>query len=109
MTNLKFFWNGIKGLDGKLQKASYSDGQLLNHPSGTLTIYAGTRGNAGCSRFKADVRQAFAVENDSDSMTDYFESDRIRVTPDHPLYAAVKAAMEARTAHYANRHKKWSA
>lgn len=27
---LKFFYNGIKGSDGKLQKAHYSDGKLLN-------------------------------------------------------------------------------
>ena len=32
------------------------------------------------------------VQNDSDSMTDYFESDRIRFFEDHPLYAAARAA-----------------
>ena len=37
---LKFFYNGIKGSDGKLQKCWYSDGQLIGFPVGTLTIYA---------------------------------------------------------------------
>ncbi len=80
---LKFFWNGIKGADGKLQRAFYSVGQLVNAPEGTITIYAKD------GRFNAEVRQHFEVLNDSDSMTDYFEDDRIRVSPDHPLYAQV--------------------
>ena len=92
----KFFWNGIKGSDGKLQKAFYSDGQLTNFPAGTLTIYA-----KDYRRFYGDVAAAFAVENDSDSMTDYFEDDRIRVLPSHPLYPQVLAALKARAARYA--------
>ena len=84
---LKFFYNGIKGSDGKLQKCWYSDGKLIGFPEGTLTIYA----KEYC-RFTAEVRDSFKVENDSDTMTDYFESDRIRVTPDHPLYRQVSFA-----------------
>lgn len=34
----------------------------------------------------------FGVQNDSDSMTDYFETDRARIYPDHPLFLFVAAA-----------------
>jgi hypothetical protein len=98
MTNLKFKWNGIKASDGKLQRAFYSDGALLNSPAGTITIYG-----RDYKPFSAEVREAFKVENDSDGMTDYFETDRIRVTPAHPLYSQVQAALVAREAHYAKR------
>lgn len=86
---LKFFYNGIKDNGGKLQKAFYADGVLRSHPAGTITIYA-----RNYRRFSDGVREAFTVENNSDSMTDYFESDTIRVRPDHPLYSEVKAALE---------------
>lgn len=93
--SLRFFWNGIKGSDGKLQRCSYSDGKLYHHPEGTITIYA-----KHYRDFSAEVRQQFQVENNSDMQTDYFENDSIRVTPDHPLYGQVKAALAARNAHY---------
>lgn len=104
MTNLKFFWNGVKGSDGKLQCCTYSDGILTNHPAGTLTIYAA--GHKGTYRFKGDVAEAFEVHNDTDSQTDYFEADRIRVTPDHPMYAAVKAGLDLQTARWAKKYAK---
>jgi hypothetical protein len=96
MTNLKFFYNGIKGSDGKLQKCSYHDGELYHHPVGTITIYA-----RGYVHFSQEVAEAFAVENNSDSQTDYFEKDTIRVAPTHPLYVVVKAALDKREAKYA--------
>ena len=93
---LKFYWNGVKEDGGKLQGCHYSDGQLINHPAGTITIY-GKRYRG----FSAGVQAAFIVENDTDMMTDYFEDDRIRVEPSHPLYPAVKAALDAQRAHHA--------
>jgi hypothetical protein len=96
---LRFFWNGIKAGDGKLQPCSYSGAELLHSPAGTITIYAKRS-------FSAEVRQSFTVENDTDSMTDYFEHDRIRVRPNHPLYPQVKAALAAREAHYSKRFTK---
>src|ERR1700730_10364126 len=98
MTNLKFFWNGIKANGGKMQRAHYSSGALLHSPAGTITIYG-----RDYKSFSAEVREAFTVENNSEMMTDYFEQDHIRVTPDHALYSQVKSAMEARDAHYAKR------
>lgn len=91
-----FYWNGIKDEKGaKLQKVSYSDGKLTNHPEGTITIY-------GCnySSFSKKVNENFRVKNDSDGMTDYFENSSIRVLPTHPLYNDIKAAMLKRKEHY---------
>ena len=42
--------------------------------------------------FPAEMRECFAIENNSDLQVDYFEKDSIRLLPGHPLYAAVKAA-----------------
>jgi len=42
--------------------------------------------------FPKEITEAFAVENNSDSLTDYFERDCIRLLPGHPLYDAAKAA-----------------
>ncbi len=103
----KFFWNGIKVNNGPLQKASFSIGNTLNHPQGTITIYA-----KNYRRFSAEAWEAFDVQNDSDSMTDYFESDRIRVRPDHPFYAQALKAVHASDAHHskmrAKREERWA-
>ncbi len=44
------------------------------------------------SFFPVEFRSAFAIENNSDCMTDYFEADCIRLMPSHPIYEAAKAA-----------------
>lgn len=98
---LRFFWNGIKVGKGKLQRAWASTGKLINSPEGTLTIYA-----REYTSFSPEVHAAFKVENNTDSMTDYFEKDHIRIEPSHPLYAQVVAGMvEAANRHYAKRFK----
>jgi len=92
-----FYWNGIKDEKGaKLQKAWFSAGELRSYPAGTITIYADSYGH-----FSAKVWACFSVENDTDTMTDYFSKDTIRVIPSHPLYKAVQAAMLAQDAHRA--------
>ena len=93
---LKFFYNGIKDSDGKLQKAQYGLGPWTTLPSDTITIYA-----KRYRSFSKEVQQAFTVENNSDSRTDYFENDKIRVSSTHPLYAEVKAAaLKAQARHH---------
>jgi hypothetical protein len=42
--------------------------------------------------FPQEVIDALSVENNTDSMTDYFERDSIRLMPGHPLYEMAKAA-----------------
>ncbi len=91
---LRFLWNGIKGSDGKLQRAHYSNGALLHHPAGTLTIYA-----KDYAPLSAEVRAAFTVENDSELISDYIVQDVIRVEPTHPLYVPVLAAYEKMKQH----------
>ena len=90
-----FYYNGIRDTKrAPIQRCLYSRAGTYNAPGlrcdETITIYA-----RDYRRFSAAVRAHFAVENNSDTMTDYFEQDRIRVRPDHPLYPQVKAAMEA--------------
>lgn len=91
---IKLYFNGIKEDGGKLQRCFYSDGQLFNFPAGTLTIYG-----RDYEHFSSGVRAAFAVQNDSDYQSDYVVQDHIRVTPDHPMYAEVKAALTASKHH----------
>lgn len=98
MTTFKFLWNGIKVNNGTLQKATYNKGcytPASGLPDGTITLYA-----KHYTGFTREVWEAFDVQNDSDSMTDYFETDRIRVKPDHPLYTEVLAACQASDDHY---------
>lgn len=73
---IKILKNGIKE-NGIYHPCWYSDGELINYPKGTITVYARTYDS-----LPAELKP----ENDSDSMTDYFEKDRARITPDHPLY-----------------------
>ena len=42
--------------------------------------------------FPAEFKAALTVENNSDSRTDYFEADCIRLMPGHALYLAAKNA-----------------
>ncbi|MDE2096361.1 MAG: hypothetical protein KGL39_03880 [Patescibacteria group bacterium] len=91
---LTFLWNGIKDGSGKLHRCWYSNGALLRHPPGTISIHA-----KDYARFSADIRACFEVENNTDMMTDYFDTDTIRVVPDHPLYSEVIAAQQACEVH----------
>ena len=77
---IRFMWNGIK-VDGKLHRAWYSTGKLINSPEGTVTIYG--------KEYYPGIPQILGlrIQNNSDSMTDYFEKDRIKVSPGSPLFA----------------------
>ena len=91
MSNLRFFYNGIKVGKESLQKAHYSFTPAREEPKGVskprLYIYA-----RDYARFSGEVRDQFEVINNTDSMTDYFERDHIEVYPDHPLFKAVAEA-----------------
>ena len=95
---LKFYYNGIKENGGKLQLCYYSDGELVNFPEGTITLY----GRHYARDFSAEVNAQFDVTNDSDYQSDLVSKDCIRIKPDHPLYAQVKAAADLAKAHNAN-------
>lgn len=97
---LKFYWNGIKENSGKLQLASYSDDSYRRERDGVITIYA-----KHYRRFSDGISKAFTVENGTEIQSDYFENDRIRVAPTHPLYAEVLKACEAKKVHD---QKRWA-
>ena len=88
-TAIKFFWNGIK-LNGekKLIRCFY----FLDNTDRTPCVSISCRDYSGS--LPGDL---FAVQNDTDVYTDYFDADRATLTPEHPLYpyaraVAIKAA-----------------
>jgi hypothetical protein len=95
---LKFMYNGIK-LNGELFKAWYSIGSTRGYAEGTITIYA----KDYTSFPQVDGLQ---VQNNTDSMTDYFEKDRIRVTPDNKFYNEVLTAYNKQEEHRQNKINK---
>jgi hypothetical protein len=94
--SFKFFYNGIKVNGGPLQKASYS-----LYKDGTIALYA--RDYTG---FSSEVWEAFTVSNDSDTMTDYFAKDTLRVQPDHALFPLVQAGFNKHDERWAQQRAK---
>lgn len=98
---VKFMWNGIK-VDGELYRAYYSMGKYTEAsglPEGTITVYA--KDYTSIPRI-----EGLQVENDTDIMTDYFETDRIRITPDNKFYNDALEAVKKQTAHDEKRFAK---
>jgi|TARA_A100001391_G_scaffold23730_3_gene13086 transketolase len=76
---IKYFWNGIKVNGGKLLKGHYTE------QDGVITLYAW---------HYAGFRGVQGVINNSEIMTDYFESDRVRFDRSSSQWAEVLAAYE---------------
>lgn len=90
--SIRFFWNGIKVNGGnKLIRCFYSLDNSARQSGPCVNIYA--------KGYGAELpRDLFTVRNETDSMTDYFDTDSATLTPAHPLYkyaraAALKSAM----------------
>ena len=86
MTNsIKFYWNGIR-LNGEksLVKCRYSMDNHTDHNE-CVSIYADSYG----SQLPRDL---FKVKNETDSYTDYFDTDSATLTPEHPLYKYARYA-----------------
>ncbi len=71
-------------------------------------------GRKAISIYAKDYRSGLAgilpnVRNDSDSMTDYFETDRAQIVEGEELYPAALAACQARTAAWEARQAKKAA
>jgi hypothetical protein len=98
---LRFLWNGFKVNGGKLVKAYYSIGKLIHYPDGTITVYG-----RDYEHFPKEVTRFFHIENETDSQSDYFEDDKFRVCPNHPLYGLIKAALDAQEEHNRKRMEK---
>jgi len=90
--HIQFFWNGIKVNGGKLHRIYYSNGTLCNYPEGTFTMYAK-------DYERLPKVPGLTIHNDTDSMTDYFEKDRVRITPDNIFHSEVSKAFQKAEAH----------
>ena len=87
VTDIRFYWNGFR-LNGsrELVKCSYS---LDNHTDydKCVTISAKDYG-------KQLPSELFTVVNDTDTYSDYHDTDHTTLTPEHPLYRFVRSAAE---------------
>lgn len=79
---VKLLKKGIK-IDGQYYPVFYSSSK--NHTKGMATIYIKTY-----KRLPPSAHEIFSVKNDTDSMTDYFEQDRINIPPDSPFFKQVE-------------------
>ena len=98
---VKFMWNGIK-IDGTLFRAHYSKGNYTPEsgiPAGTITVYRRDYG-------PMPEIPGLTRRNESDIMTDYFETDRIMIARDNGWYPAALAAWEKAEAHNDRRFEK---
>lgn len=78
INTIKVLKHEIK-VNGKYIRTRYSKGGLIERfPKETITVYA----KGYCDKLLIELSPL----NDSDSMTDYFETDRTRILPSHPLY-----------------------
>lgn len=73
-------------VDGKRVGVTYTSGPWVEGVNPALIKIRPRRGVSLVA-----LRKHFAIENNSDMSTDYFEADSIRVLPSHPLYEQVKA------------------
>lgn len=90
---IRFLWNGLKGSDGKLQRAHYSFQRAWTTGTGKvipthITIFA--RDYDG---FSSEIAAEFTIENRTDIQADYFDKDTIMVEPSHPRFRDVAAAL----------------
>lgn len=84
--SIRFYWNGIKVDGGALIRCFYS---LDNNRDHAPSVSISCRDCSGS--LPSDL---FTVRNDTDLMTDYFDTDRATLTPEHPLYKFARYAAE---------------
>ncbi|MDR0330565.1 MAG: hypothetical protein LBH93_02500 [Chitinispirillales bacterium] len=95
---IKFAWNGIK-INGKLYKGKWY--MFGDSGIGAITYYAD-------SYIRLPVAgTGLPIVNRSDSMTDYYETDRMSIPMTHKRYADAKAAFAAAAIHAAKRTIAW--
>jgi hypothetical protein len=102
MAKLKMVFNGIR-CNGELIKGSWIDGRYRNKPEGTVAFYA-----EGYSRVPVEVARELAVKvhNETDTMTDYFETDRFYIQPGHKYYEDVMEAVRKKQERFEKRMAK---
>lgn len=90
---IKWMWNGIK-VDGKLHTASYSKGILRSESQESITLYAKNYSD------RLPRIDGLTVENNSESMTDYFETDSARIGQDSIYWNEALTAYIKQEVHY---------
>lgn len=95
---LKIMQNGIK-TENSYTPCFYSMGSFRNYPTDTICIYA-----RDYEHLPAEIGE---IENDTDTQTDYFDTDKAYITPDNALYADVLAAYKKRQIADAKRYIKY--
>ena len=98
-SKIKFMYNGIK-IDSKLIKGFWSYGNSTNKNI-KATFYVKDYDN----NHRKLLTEYFKVENDSDIMTDYFETDRIRFMLNDKNIDQIKKAWKQQELKYINRSK----
>lgn len=89
---VRFLWNGIR-FDGKFYPAHYSRFVPANKTHEVIAVYARS--------LLKGLPPIGDVKNDSDGMTDYFETDKLYIREEEIHWAAVVEAMKKSEEHYA--------
>jgi hypothetical protein len=80
--NIKLLKKGIK-LDDKYFPAWYSSAK--NNINGNATIYI-----KGYKPLPQEAYSLLNIQNDTDLRTDYFDKDKIRISPESPYFKQVE-------------------
>ncbi len=83
-SSLRFFYNGVKGNDKKLQPCYYK--KYLDCPD-TIIIC-----NDNNIHFTKQILDALIVENNTNTITSTFEKYHIAIAINHPMHSAVEYA-----------------
>jgi hypothetical protein len=73
--SLRFFYNGIKQDDGKLQKCRYS---YISKPESCIMIKS-----ENYDLFSYEIQKEFIVINNTNNITDTYDKDHFSVKPDN--------------------------
>jgi len=110
-TNIRFFYNGLKVVGSKdLYRAhySFSKSSYGHNDDLHITIYARDL----LKGLPVEINEYVEIKNDTDSMTDYFDKDRVVVRPGNTLWndalAACIKASEKDQARHVKRNEKYN-
>jgi hypothetical protein len=80
---VRFLKHGVKDSNGKYFPCWYSRATLIGDTTPTVTLYA--------KSILKGLPRELQPENNSDCMTDYFESDKVRFAQGTPEYDEIVA------------------
>ena len=106
-TSIKFFWNGMK-LNGskKLIKGYWSYGKQLLIKGGVVNCAHIAFYKDSYEHLDKEIKDLFNVQNGSDSMSDYFETDHFKITKTNKFWNEILSAAIKAKEHMLNRYEK---